>query len=135
MTEHTNEIDLVVKYADEKGGGSDGQLIIDDVELEDSRDNRTRHGIGNDQPQWIEKGNETYTFSTTAMMSKSAARALKRIKNGNAVSDDIYLKDDGVFSGTASGFVFNSLTVSASDGGDFTVSIDADLLGVTFKDS
>jgi len=130
---HTNEIDLVVKYAEQKGGGPDGQLVIDDVELSTSRDNRVRHGIGNEDPQYIEKGNKTYTFSTTAMMNDAAAQALVRIDNGDAEADAIYIRDDGVFEGQANGMVTNDVTTSASDDGDTTVSIDADLLGVDYE--
>lgn len=129
----TNELDLVVKYAGQKGGGDDGQLVIDDVELSESRDNRVRHGIGNEDPQTIEKGNRTYTFSTTSFMSESAAEAIKSIKRGDALTQAVYIQDSGVFKGTSSGFVFNDLTVSSSDGGDTTVSIDADLLGVSWN--
>jgi len=130
---HTNEIDLVVKYATKKGGGTDGQLVIDDVELSTSRDNRNRHGIGNEDPQYIEKGNKTYTFSTTAMMNEAAAEALVRIDNGDAEADTIYIRDDEVFEGQADGMVTNDVTTSASDGGDTTVGIDADLLGVDYE--
>ena len=126
----TNEIDLIVKYADEKGGGDDGQLIIDDVELERSRDNRTRHGIGNEEPQSIEKGNREYTFSTTTIMNTAAARALERIDSGEATTDTIYVREQDGWSDTAQGMVFNTLNTSASDGGDTTVEIDADLLGL-----
>ena len=129
----SNELDLVVKYAGQKGGGS-GQLVIDDVEISQSRDNRVRHGIGNEDPQNIEKGNRTYTFSTTTMMSSSAASALKDIDEGNAETQEVYIKEDGVWEETASGMVFNDLTTSASDDGDVTVSIDADLLGVTYTE-
>lgn len=131
---HSNEINIVVQYAGKKGGGADGQLIIDDVELSESRDNRTRHGIGNDEPQEIEKGNKTYTFSTTSFMNSAAAKALKDIDSDKAQTQAVYLRDDDVFAGTASGMVFNDLTVSASDGGDTTVDIDADLLGVDWDD-
>jgi len=130
---HTNEIDLVVKYASKKGGGADGQLVIDDVELSTSRDNRNRHGIGNEDPQYIEKGNKTYTFSTTSMMNSAAAQALVRIDDGDAEADTIYIRDDEVFTGQADGMVFNDLTTSASDDGDTTVAIDADLLGVDYE--
>jgi len=126
----TNEIDLVVRYADEKGGGDDGQLIIDDVELNDSRDNRIRHGIGNEDPQDIERGNKEYTFDTTAYMNKSSARTLKRIDNGDAVTQAVYVRDDGVFTGRSDGMVTNDVTVSASDDGDTTVEISADLFGI-----
>lgn len=129
----SNELDLVVKYAGQKGGGS-GQLVIDDVEISQSRDNRIRHGIGNEDPQNIEKGNRTYTFSTTTMMSSSAASALKSIDEGTAETQEVYIKEDGVWEETASGMVFNDLTTSASDDGDVTVSIDADLLGVTYTE-
>lgn len=128
----TNELDLVVKYAGQKGGGDDGQLIIDDVELSESRDNRTRHGIGNEDPQTIERGNKTYTFSTTCFMNEAASDAIKAIKNGDALTEAVYIRDDGVFTGKSNGFVFNDLTVSSSDGGDTTVAIDADLLGVSW---
>ncbi len=129
----TNELDLVVKYAGQKGGGS-GQLVIDDVEFGQSRDNRVRHGIGNSDPQNIEKGNRTYTFSTTTMMSPSAVEALKNIDDGTAETQEVYIKENGEWEETASGLVFNDLTTSASDDGDVTVSIDADLLGVTYTD-
>jgi len=129
----TNEVDLVVKYADHKGGGDDGQLIIDDVELNEGRDNRIRHGIGNDDPQNIERGNKTYTFSTTTIMSEKAAAALRRIENGQAETDAIYVEEAGNWKGVSDGMVFNDLSVSASDGGDTTASIDADLLGIDWQ--
>lgn len=128
---HTNEVDLIVKYANKMGGGN-GQLLIDDVELQRSRDNRVRHGIGNDEPQEIEKGNKTYTFSTTCFMNSAAAQALNRIFEGDAETDAVYIRDDGVFEDSADGLVFNDLTISSSDGGDTTVEIDADLLGADF---
>lgn len=132
---HTSELDLVVKYADAKGGGSDGQLIIDDVELSSSRDNRVRHGIGNEDPQEIERGNSTYTFSTTSYMNDAAAGAIQRIDNGDATTDAVYIQDDNVFKGKADGMVTNDVTVSSSDDGDTTVSIDADLLGINWSDN
>ncbi len=129
---HTNEIDLVVKYAGKKGGGN-GQLIIDDVELEESRDNRNRHGIGNGETQVIEKGNKTATFSTTAFMNSASAKALKNIDSGKAETQSIYIRDDDVFKGKAGGMVFNKLKVSSSDGGETTVQIDADVLGINWS--
>jgi hypothetical protein len=131
---HTNETDLLVKYAGKKGGGDSGQLIIDDVELEQSRDNRIRHGIGNDEPQQIEKGNKTYTFSTTTFMSAAAAEALQAIENGDAETQAVFVKDSqGNFSQQADGMVFNTLNTSASDDGDTTVEVDADLLGLDYN--
>jgi hypothetical protein len=130
-----SELDLLVKYADHKGGGTDGQLIIDDVETQRSRDNRIRHGIGNENPQDIEKGNKTYSFSTTTMMSNAAADALERIVDGDAEQDALYVRksgDDG-WSEQADGMVWNDVTTSASDDGDTTVSIDADLFGLDFE--
>lgn len=140
---HTNETDLLVKYAGKKGGGDSGQLIIDDVELEQSRDNRVRHGIGNEEPQQIEKGNKTYTFSTTTYMSNAAANALQNIVNGDAETQAVFVKDapgngsptdaQNNFTQEADGMVFNTLNTSASDDGDTTVEIDADLLGLEYK--
>lgn len=128
---HTNETDLLVKYAGQKGGGDDGQLIIDSVELERSRDNRIRHGIGNEEPQEIEKGNRTYTFSTTTYLNASAAAALESIEAGDAETQAVFVKDaQGNYTDKASGMVFNNLTTSASDDGDVTVDVDADLLGL-----
>ncbi len=130
-----NETDLLVKYANKKGGGSDGQLIIDDVELSQSRDNRIRHGIGNEDPQNIEKGNRTYTFSTTTHMNATAIDAIRSIDNGDAETQTVYMKVDGVFSEEATGLIFNDITTSSSDGGDTTVSIDGDLLGIEYIDN
>jgi len=133
---NTSELDLIVKYASKKAGGSDGQLVLDDVELNQSQDNRPRHGIGNQDPQYIEKGNREYSFSTTAMLNGAAATALKEIANGNKTSNTVYIKDDSVLTGKASdGLIPNDVTFSSSDGGDTTVSIDADLLGVTWTDN
>lgn len=129
---HTNELDLVIKYATEKGGSIDGQLIIDDIEFSRSRDNRTRHGIGNDEPQVIEEGNKEYSFSTTTFMNNAAARALERIFDGLAVADTVYVRDPGNWKDQADGMVFNDVTTSASDDGDTTISIDADLMGLKF---
>jgi hypothetical protein len=128
---HTNEHDLIVQYAGQQGGGDSGQLIIDSVELEHARDNRVRHGIGNEQPQEIEKGNLTYTFSTTTYMNQAAASALRSIDAGDAETQSVYVQDSqGNFKDSASGMVFNTLNISASDDGDTAVDIDADLLGL-----
>lgn len=129
-----NETNLLVKYADAKGGGADGQLIIQDVELSQSRDNRIRHGIGNEDPQNIEKGNREYTFSTTTHLNETAIEAIRRIDSGEAETQTVYVKVDGVFSEEATGLVFNDITTSSSDGGDTTVSIDGDLLGIEYID-
>lgn len=128
--DHTNEIDLVVRFADEKGGGEDGQLIIDDVDLESSGDNRIRHGIGNQEPQAIEQGNNEYTFNTTCFMNRSAARALKRIDDGEATAKAVYVRDDGNWVGRSESMVPNGVTLSSSDGGDTTVEVSADLFGI-----
>jgi len=133
MAETTNEINLVVQYANKKGGGADGQLIIDDVELEHSRDNRVRHGIGNQEPQHIERGNKTYTFSTTTYMNSAAADALQSIENGTGETESVYVEEDGTFKDTADSMVFNTLNISASDDGDTTVDIDADLIGLSLS--
>jgi hypothetical protein len=130
---HTNEIDLVVKYAGKKGGGDDGQLIIDSVELNRSRDNRVRHGIGNEDPQEIERGNRTYTFDTTTMLSAQAAEALENIFDGTAETQAVYIRDDGNWKDQAEGMVFNDVSTSASDDGDTTVDVSADLLGLDFQ--
>jgi hypothetical protein len=129
----TSEVDLVVKYANEKGGGPDGSLVIDDVELERSRDNRVRHGIGHEEPQSIERGNNTYTFSTTCFMNDAAARAMKRIHDGKATADTVYIREEGTFTETADGMMTNTVNTSASDDGDTTVQIDADLMGLTMR--
>jgi len=126
----TNEIDLVIKYSEEKGGSADGQLIIDSVELQRSRDNRTYHGIGNEDPQDIQRGNTTYTFSTTAHMNKAQARACKQMYNGVAETQAVYVREDDVFDEKADGMVWNEVTTSSSDGGDTTVDVSADLLGL-----
>jgi len=131
----TSELDLVVKYGGKKGGGSDGQLVIDDVELSQSRDNRVRHGIGNSEPQYIEKGNPTYTFSTTSYMNGAAIGVIRNIETDNVATKAVYMKDGDVFKGSASGMVVNDITVSSSDGGDTTVSIEADLTGVNWTDN
>jgi len=131
---YTNELDLVVKYAGKKGGSADGQLVIEDVELNEARDNRNRHGIGNEDPQYIEKGNKTYTFDTTAHMNSGAVDALKNIDNGDAETQAVYMKHEGQWEGSAAGLVTNDITASSSDGGDTTLSISADLLGVEWTD-
>ena len=131
--EHTNEVDVIVKYANVKGGGADGQVIIDSVELERSRDNRIRHGIGNDNPQEIERGNNEYTFSTTTYMGLDAAQAVERIYDGAAVSQAVYVRDPGNWKQQADGMVFNTVNVSVNDDGDATVDIDADLLGISHE--
>jgi len=125
-----SELDLVVKYASKKGGSTDGQLVVDDVELSQSRDNRVRHGIGNEDPQYIEKGNKTYTFSTTTHLNDGAVDAIMNIESGDAETQAVYMKKDNQFEGRASGMVVNDMTASSSDDGDTTLSIDADLLGV-----
>ncbi len=128
----TNEVDLIVKYADRKGGGTDGQLVIDSVELERSRDNRIRHGIGNDDPQDIEKGNKTYTFSTSTYMSDAAAQAMENMFDGSAEQQAVYVRKQDGWRDKADGMVFNNVTTSASDDGDTMVDVDADLMGLNF---
>lgn len=130
---HTSEVDLIVHYAGKQGGGDSGQLIIDSVELGRSRDNRVRHGIGNDEPQAIEKGNKTYTFSTTTYMNSAAAEALENIFDGEYVVEDVYVREEGGFKDKANTMVLNDITTSADDDGDTTVDMDADLMGLEFS--
>lgn len=131
---YTSENDLVVKYAGQKGGSTDGQLVIEDVELQETRDNRRRHGIGNETTQYIEKGNKEANFSTTAHLNDGAVQALRNIDSGDAETQAVYIKNAGQFQGRASGLVFNDITVSSSDDGDTTLSLDADLLGIEWSD-
>jgi len=135
-----NEQDLVVRYAKEKGGGEDGQLVIDDVELSETSDNRIRHGIGQQDPTSIEQGNKTYTFSATTMLNDAQVRALKRIDNGEARASSVYVlhtDSDGTitYKEQAEGMVTNDVTRQASDDGDVSVSIDADLFGLELSGS
>lgn len=129
-----NEQDLIVQYASKKAGGSSGQLVLDDVEISNSRDNRRRVGIGNDTTQYIEKGNPDPTFSTTAMLNDAAAKALKNIDDGTAEASKVYVKEGSTIEGSASGMITNDVTLSSSDDGDTTVSIDADLVDLSWTD-
>jgi hypothetical protein len=129
-----NENDIIVKYGGKKGGGDAGQLVIDEVELNEASDNRIRHGIGNQDPSSIESGNNTYTFSTTVMLNDAAVAVLKDIKKGDRSTKAVYVRHNGdsetVYKEKADGMVPNDITETVSDGGDTSVSIDADLLGL-----
>jgi len=120
----TSDNELVIKIANEEAGTTRGQLVLDDVEFNKSRDNDPKHGIGNSEPQGMRYGNETYTVSATAHMNESAATLITDTNDEDLVPVG-RLKTPNLLVEVGK-LDWNDISVEASDGGDVTVSAEFD---------
>lgn len=118
--------DLVIRVSGEQAGGQKGQLILTDVGFGGERDNTNYHGIGNDEPQDLGKGNKTYTLSTENVLNEAAARLLIELVENDAQPDEAEIRANGVLKGNIGKVDWNSFDWDASDGGDVTVSLECD---------
>jgi hypothetical protein len=143
------EADLLIQIND-KQGGSEGQLLLSDVTVSGSRDNTLIYGIGNKQPQEVDPGNEEFSMSVEQYMTKEAAELLREIVNNTPTpessdgADDVipnistggqsidaaYLLFGDGLEMTIGDFRWNDFEINASEDGEVTVSLDADLLNV-----
>jgi|APHM01.1.fsa_nt_gi hypothetical protein len=131
----TDESLLVVEIGDEKAGGTDGQLLLDDVEFNKSRDNDMIHGIGNRTPQGVQRGNITYEVSASSHFNGSAASLAQSLNPRSVIKGKLYFRtnDDQSIVGEGGGnfelnfdLDWNDCTVEASDDGEVIVSVDFD---------
>lgn len=130
---------LIVRVSGVKGGGS-GQLILNDVEFNGTRDNSIYHGIGNDDPQDVSPGNKEYTMDLETIANERTFDMTAQVIEGDASVEDAEIRsvnDNGtvVDRVTIGGFVWNDFAYAASDGGDYTISITADCYDVNFSDN
>ena len=127
----TNETQLVVEIGDEKAGGVEGQLILDDVEFAKSRDNDPKHGIGNETPQGISTGNITYTVSASAILNDAAADLAQELGPDNTLHGELYIEEeaDVDFQVTRSKLDWNDVSIEATDDGDAILSVEFDARG------
>lgn len=127
----TSDSQLKVTIGDKQAGGTQGQLILDSVEVSHSRDNDPKHGVGNDEPQGMQLGNITYEVTASAHLNGAAADLAKSIKPHTPISATFQTTEDadGSLSTNQSELYWNDVTVEAQDGGDVVVSLGLD--GVT----
>ncbi|MDB9285387.1 hypothetical protein PN494_00170 [Halorubrum ezzemoulense] len=112
-----------MKISDAEAGTTRGQLILDDVEFNKTRDNDPKHGIGNDEPQGIRYGNKTYSVSTTAHLNGASAELMLSAEGQDILTATLRTPNLEVNVGKLD---WNDVTVEASDDGDVTVAFDFD---------
>ena len=122
--------DLVVTYGGESSDTDSGQLIISDVTVGLNRDNTTIHGLSTNEPQALSHGNKTYELSFEGMIDQSLADVIRdQYQNDTTVSGSVYSDtSDGApqLKASIGKIDWNSIEISGSDGGDVTISLDAD---------
>lgn len=111
----TDDKDLVVKIADEHAGNTRGQLILEDVEFSETRDNEEYAGIGNDTTQGVGYGNREFELDASAIYNGSAANLARSISSSDYVTGWIRT-DEGEYS--AGELHYNDWDVNATDDGD-----------------
>lgn len=119
----TSDNELVVTVSDAEAGTTRGQLILDDVEFNKTRDNDPKHGIGNDEPQGIRYGNKTYSVSHTAHLNDAAAELMLDAEGQDILTAVLRTPNLEVNVGKLD---WNDVTLEAADDGDVTVSMDFD---------
>lgn len=117
----TSDNELVVRIGGQSAGSTAGQLILDDVEYNKTRDNEEKHGIGNAEPQGIRYGNRTYSVSATGIANQSTAGMLNEARDDNIITGVLRTPNKTISFGKLD---WNDVTVEATDDGDVTVSVD-----------
>lgn len=126
----TDDKDLIVKISDYKGGGTSGQLIIDDVSVSAERDNTSYSGIGNDGVEGVGFGNKTYSFSGTTILNSDAAELAESIDSKDYLEG--YLKTPNTEYSCGQLF-WDDWEVSASDDGDVTFEVNFTVSDFSFE--
>lgn len=140
------DADLLLRI-NNNDGGSEGQLLLENVTFSGSRDNSMIYGIGNKRAQDVDPGNEEFTISVDMYMNQRAAAMLRRIVEGEATGptagyggssgsdlDVAYLLLDGAIEATIRDFRWNSFDIDVSEDGEVSVSLEADCLGVSLNE-
>lgn len=129
----TDETMLIVEIGDEQAGGTEGQLILEDVEFGKSRDNDPKHGVGNETPQGIQRGNITFEVSASAHLNGAAAELVRDLTPQKTLEAELRVSSS---SDAASDFSilqtkldWNDVSVEGTDDGDVVVSMDFDARG------
>ena len=134
MTGVTEEHDLVLKIGSQKAGGTDGQLIIEDVTFSGERDNTEYSGIGNEDTQAIGYGNKQYNLSFTQYFDGDGAgsQLLRDIDSDTQMSGFIRGPDNEINIGRMD---WSSFDYEASDDGDVTLAVDMTVRNVDITDA
>ena len=128
----TDESLLVIEISSngnsQKAGGTNGQLVLDDVEFGKSRDNTMVHGIGNRTPQGVQRGNITYEVSASAHFNDSAAELAKSLGPTDVLTGELYFRQEGAdsFNTHFEALDWNDCAIEASDDGDVVMSVTFD---------
>lgn len=119
----TSDNELVVTISDAEAGTTEGQLILDDVEFNKSRDNDPKHGIGYDEPQGMRYGNKTYEVSATGYLNEATADLVLDAEGQDILTAVLRTPNLEVDVGQLD---WNDVTIDATDDGDVNVSFDFD---------
>lgn len=121
--------DLLIEIGSQKGG-TKGQLILSDVTLSGERDNTYVYGIANNQAEDLIEGNETFTISTEQYINQEAANLLESAYNDDASLSGKFQGGD-VIEVSYTKLDWNTFEINGSEDGEVTLTLDADLRGVS----
>lgn len=126
----TSDHQLVITIGDEQAGGTSGQLVLDSVEMNQSRDNDPKHGVGNDTPQGMQLGNIEYEATASAHLNGAAADLARNLEPDTPISANFATTEeaDGEFEVKRDDLYWNEVNVEAQDGGDVVLSLTFDAM-------
>lgn len=127
----TDDKDLLIRIGDAQAGGVNGQLILEDINVNFSRDNTQYSGIGNKGTQGTSFGSIEYSVSVTDHLNEKGADMLDAAFNNNDSLRGIVRSPN--FEVSVGELNWNNIDLDASDDDTYQLSIDFDGQGVEVK--
>lgn len=127
----TDDKELLVRIGDEQAGGVEGQLILEDLNVNLSRDNTTYSGIGNEGTTGTSYGNVSVSLSLTDHVNESGARMLDAAVNSDTPVRGIVRSPNLEIS--IGELDWNNIDLDAADEDTYQLSIDFDGQGHEIK--
>lgn len=127
----TDDKELLVRIGDEQAGGIEGQLILEDLNINLSRDNTTYSGIGNEGTTGTSHGNASVSLSLTDHVNESGARMLDAAVNSDTPVRGIVRSPNLEIS--IGELDWNNIDLDAADEDTYQLSIDFDGQGHEIK--
>jgi hypothetical protein len=127
----TDDKELLVRIGDEQAGGVKGQLILEDLNVNFSRDNTRYSGIGNEGTTGTSHGNVQVSLSLTDHLNESGARMLDAALNSSTPVRGIVRSPN--LEVAIGELDWNNIDLDAADEDTYQLSIDFDGQGYEVK--
>jgi len=127
----TDDKDLLIRVGDQQAGGIEGQLILEDINVNFSRDNTQYSGIGNEGTTGTSYGNVMYSVSVTDHVNEAGADLLDEAFNSDSPLRGIVRSPN--FEVSIGQLDWNNIDLDAADEDSYQLSMDFDGQGVEVK--